>query len=92
MEEAYGVGVANRYALFLDEESAEYDASSPQKGGVAVAGAKGVKAAPGAKVQAGKTSLNDSKSNAAVNKDQCKFIIHVLLLFFSTFSISFRFV
>ena len=81
MEEAYGVGVTNRYALFLDEDG-DFDAASPQKGAAAVAGAKGAKPVPGAKAQTGKAALNDSKPTAAVNKDQCKilfFIFHCFL-------------
>lgn len=71
MEEAYGVGVTNRYALFLDEDG-DFDAASLQKGAAAVAGAKGAKPAPGAKAQVGKPAFNDPKSNAPANKDQSR--------------------
>lgn len=89
MEEAYGVGVANRYALFLDEDGDGVDAAAAalQRGAAAAAGLKGPAKGPAG----AKAPLNDSKSNPAANKDQGKSLTRPLHPLLPPKSFSFRF-
>ena len=99
MEAAYGIGVQNRYALFLDEDGdspdpyallANPEAGEPKAKATAAGGKSGPKTGvaaagkPGQKPAAG--ALTESKANVAANqKDAGK--CHSLLLSFFLHSV-----